>query len=177
MSLLVRLRDADAASWSRFVRLYRPLLLSWTRRYNLQSADAEDLIQDVLLRVNQNLNRFDRQRDGSFRKWLRTICLNRIREIARARKLTLFDSLDDLPAPEEEAFWESEYRQKLIASALMLMKTDFEESTWRACWEQVMSERNPQEIAVALGMTVESVYSARSRVLKRLRDELREFLE
>lgn len=171
-SLLQQLRAADEVSWSRFVSLYTPLLRSWVRREGLQDADAEDLVQDVLLKVSEHLGTFDRQREGSFRRWLKTLCRNRYLELVRRKRIVPSGELDDAIAPAVEQFWEVEYRQKLIHSALHLMRTHFQESTWKACWEQVINDRDPAELAVELGISVESAYSARSRVLKRLRAEL-----
>src|SRR5581483_587247 len=81
-----------------------------------------------------------------------------------------FEELADPAALDP--FWEHEYRQKLVARALELMRAEFQPTTWRACWEHVVSNRPAAEVAAELGMTVGAVYVAKGRVLRRLREEL-----
>ncbi|MFN7876450.1 MAG: hypothetical protein ACK5PB_14125 [Pirellula sp.] len=64
------------------------------------------------------------------------------------------------------------YIAYVARQALQVMRDSFAETTWRACWESVVLERPASEIASELGITVNAVYLARGRVLKRLREEL-----
>ncbi len=174
-SLLERLRRPEAVeAWPRFVRLYTPLLFYWARQVGLEREDAADLVQDVLTTLVENLPTFEYQPDKSFRRWLHTITLNKWR--TRRRRKTLPQPGVDDPtvshaavAPAEEPFDESEYRQQLVRQALQIMQAEFEPTTWKACWEAVVSDRPAAEIAQELGVSVNVVYSAKSRVLSRLR--------
>jgi RNA polymerase sigma-70 factor (ECF subfamily) len=177
-SLLVRLREPNQSdAWSRFVALYTPLLFTWARRVGLNDTDAADLIQDVFTVLLQKLPEFTYDRHRSFRGWLRIVTLNKWRENRRRKSpLPLADGDADLngvpdPAPED-AFWEAEYRRHLVARAIQLMQEDFEATTWKACWEFVVSGRPAAEVASELAVSVDVVYSAKSRVLRRLREEL-----
>jgi RNA polymerase sigma-70 factor (ECF subfamily) len=76
-----------------------------------------------------------------------------------------------------EAFWETEYNQCLACRALTIMRSDFRESTWKACWETVVAGRCAAEVAAELGLTVGAVHAAKFRVLDRLRQELQGMLE
>ena len=69
LSLLGRLsREADCDSWQRLFDVYTPLLRGWLKRYQVQSSDADDLIQDVLTVVLRELPRFQHnQQAGAFR--------------------------------------------------------------------------------------------------------------
>jgi RNA polymerase sigma-70 factor (ECF subfamily) len=182
-SLLERLRGPnDPAAWGRFVDLYTPLLYQWARRAGLQGADASDLVQEVFVVLVRHMPVFVYAPNKSFRSWLRTVTLNKWRE--RQRRLpepTLGSSdpsLIDLPAPEDPAtFEETEYRQHLARRALQLMQTEFAATTWKACWEVVVAGRRAAEVAAELGISVDSVYTARSRVLRRLRQELSGLLD
>ena len=78
---------------------------------------------------------------------------------------------------DTETFWEIEYRQHLVGRALELMQSEFEPATWRACWEVVVAERSASAVAAELGISVDSVYAAKSRVLRRLRKELEGLLD
>ena len=86
VSLLNRLQeDRSRTDWARFVELYTPLILFWARRLGLQEADANDLAQDVLTRVWQQLQSYQRQAGKRFRGWLWTITRNRWQDYVRRR--------------------------------------------------------------------------------------------
>jgi RNA polymerase sigma-70 factor (ECF subfamily) len=72
---------------------------------------------------------------------------------------------------------EAEFQQHLAIRALELMKAEFQPTTWKACWEHVVCDRDPAEVAKELGITVNAVYLAKSRVLRRLRQELAGMLD
>jgi RNA polymerase sigma-70 factor (ECF subfamily) len=76
-----------------------------------------------------------------------------------------------------EAVWEAEYRQHLVGQAVRLMQGDFQPATWKACWGLVVEGRPVAEVAAELGLTLDAVYAARSRVLRRLRQELAGLLD
>ena len=78
---------------------------------------------------------------------------------------------DDVP-DNVAAMWEAEFQQQLIARALDLMQTDFQPQTWQACLAQVVEGKSGEQVAEELGMSLAAVYAARSRVLRRLRQEL-----
>jgi RNA polymerase sigma-70 factor (ECF subfamily) len=182
-SLLQRLRQpGDERAWERFTELYTPLLYYWTRRLGLQPQDASDLVQDVFTLLVQKLPEFAYDRRRSFRSWLRTVILNKWRDRQRERverplpaDAAAFNGLAvPDPAPLLE---ETEYQQHLVRCALQVMQAEFQPVTWRACWEYVVAGRPPAEVAAELGVTVNSVYVAKSRVLTRLRQELEGLLD
>jgi RNA polymerase sigma-70 factor (ECF subfamily) len=174
-SLLERLRQPDQQAWPRFVQLYTPLLYYWSRRLGLQEPDAADLVQDVLLHLVRKLPEFTCDRNRSFRGWLRAVVLNVWRNRRRAELPRAADppDLDEVADSEDsEAFDEVEYRRWLVGRALELMQAEFQATTWKACWEFVVSGRPAAEVAAELGLSVGAVYVAKSRVLNRLRREL-----
>jgi RNA polymerase sigma-70 factor (ECF subfamily) len=182
-SLLERLRQSPAhGAWERFVELYTPVLVAWTHHLGLNRHDAADLIQDIFAVLVVQLPNFHYDEQKSFRAWLKTILLNRWRRLrkkhAQQQTITLNGSRADLPA-EDNGFEmeEEEYRRHLLQQALALMQVDFEPVTWKACWEYVVRDRPAAEVATELGITVNAVYLAKSRVLRRLRSELEGFLE
>jgi RNA polymerase sigma-70 factor (ECF subfamily) len=183
VTLLERLRRPnEAEAWDRFVNLYTPLLFSWARGIGLQPSDAADLVQDVFTLLLKKLPRFQYDREKSFRAWLRQVTLNKWREKCRNQRAASFRpagaELDELPSPDHaDAFWEREYRQRLVGRAMELMQKDFEPATWRACWEHVVSGKPAAAVASELGLTVGAVYAAKFRVLARLRQELEGLLE
>jgi RNA polymerase sigma-70 factor (ECF subfamily) len=181
-TLLERLRQPfDPDAWSRFVSLYTPLIYSWACRAGIQEQDALDLVQDVFVTLLRVLPTFSYDRDRSFRRWLRTVTLNRWRNVRTRegnRVLGGTADVDQVPSPDDpEAAWEEEYRQHVVGRALCIMKADFQETTWKACWELVVSGRPAADIAAELGITIGAVYAAKVRVLNRLREELQGLLD
>lgn len=190
VSLLARLREPrgdcafsfDGAAWERFVSLYTPLMLSWARRVTRQEQDAVDLLQDVFTTLLHKLPQFTYDPNKNFRGWLKTVVINKWRERQRLCKIPIApdspDQLDKLVSPAQaEAFWDKEYHQRLVDRSLTIMQQDFAPKTWKACWELVVNGRSAPEIAKELGMTAGGVYAAKLRVLARLREELREFID
>lgn len=182
-TLIERLRRSDdPAAWGRFVDLYTPLLLEWSKRNRVPQADAADLVQNVLVLLVKQLPRYERRAGGSFRGWLFTVLRNCWRDQCRVRARQPAIALD-VP-PDEQAgidpiaeLTEEEYRNYLLRRTLQVIQTDFPESTWRAFWLHVVESRPAAEVAATTGVTPNAVYLARGRVLKRLREELVGFLD
>ena len=177
-SLLERLRQPfEPDAWARFVSLYAPLIFSWGRRAGLQEPDAADLAQEVFVTLLRVLPTFTYDRHKSFRRWLRTVTLNQWRNTRKQWDRRALcgqgGALDQAAGPDDlEVLWEAEYQQFLANRALSVMRSDFQETTWRACWETVVAGRPAASVAAELGLTVGAVYAAKFRVLERLRHEL-----
>jgi RNA polymerase sigma-70 factor (ECF subfamily) len=177
-SLLERLRQPDAgANWNRFVALYTPLIYSWACRIGLQDQDAADLVQDVFVLLLQKMPQFHYDPQRRFRSWLRTLVVNRWHDSCRRRAAALrhgnAEGLDELAVSDPaEQVWEEEYSRHVIRRALELMQAEFEPTTWKACWEMSAAGRPAAEVAAELGITLAAAYAAKSRVLRRLRQEL-----
>jgi RNA polymerase sigma-70 factor (ECF subfamily) len=181
-SLLERLRQPQAEdAWERLVELYTPLLYYWARRLGLQAEDAGDLVQDVFAVLVQKLPEFTYDPKQSFRGWLRTIAHNKWRDRRRRNQhapvLGNQQALAEVADDAADPFWEAEYREQLVGQALALMQAEFQPDTWKACWETTVNGRPAAEVAAELGMSVDAVYAAKSRVLRRLREQLNGLLD
>ena len=177
-SLLVRVRDLnDQLAWSRFVRLYSPLIYRWGKSVGLGSDDAADLVQEVMALLIRKLPAFRYDQTKSFRSWLKTITINRWREKARRKRIPVAElssqHLKRLPEqhPSTE-FWEGAYQRNVIQQAAFLLQAEFEAKTWEACRRYVFDGESPAALANELDMSVWTIYSAKSRLIRRLRDEL-----
>jgi RNA polymerase sigma-70 factor (ECF subfamily) len=183
ISLLNRVRQPeDRQAWDRFVALYTPLLYSWASRLRLSEADAADLVQDVFVILLKKLPEFEYDPNKSFRAWLWTVARNKYLERRRRPAAFPLGNEEDSPAQPAEAdgaerFAEAEYRTFLVGRALRLMQAEFQASTWKACWECVVNSKPAAAVAAELGTTVEVVWAAKARVLRRLREELQGLLE
>ena len=83
------------------------------------------------------------------------------------------------PAREEEqsVLWEKDYEQRLFAWAAEQVRGEFQTSTWHAFWQTAVEGNNPKDVAKHLGISPGAVYIAKSRVLARLREKIRQFQE
>lgn len=180
-SLLLRLRDSgDAEAWRLFLEAYTPLVYAYCRRRRLQPADIADVTQEVMAQVMRSIVAFSYQRDrGRFRDWLgtvtRTKLLRFLRADARAGKGSGAE-VDELARqaadPGSDTLWNEQFQARVLEVALERTRTVFEEATWKA-FERNWKDRRPApEVAEELGVPVESIYVAKSRVLKRLRAEV-----
>ena len=183
-SLLNRLRlQPDARSWQRLVGLYTPLIQGWLRRHAVPTADADDLTQEVMAVVVRELPHFNHnQQRGAFRNWLRTITVNRLRVLWRSRQtrpqatgdsdfLKMLDELED-PKSRLSELWDQQHDQHVARRLMELVEPHFEASTWRAFRRVVMDGAKAAVVATELGMSVNAVLLAKSRVLSRLRQEM-----
>jgi RNA polymerase sigma-70 factor, ECF subfamily len=177
VSLLKRLHESgNQIAWDRFVRLYTPLLFYWARKAGLAEADCADLVQDVFCVLVRKMPTFKYDPTKSFRAWLKTVLRNTWHNRRRQKVAEPHGDLDLFP-PQKSSddlveLEEAEYRQHLVARALELMQAEFEPKTWQACWQFVVVGRPATEVAQELGITVNVVYLAKSRVIARLRREL-----
>ena len=176
-SLLLRLRTReDSDAWSRFVKLYTPLVHCWVSRLIADKNQVEDLVQDVFVVLLSKIPEFGMRPPDSFRAWLRTVTLNKCRDWIRKKdrktEPALLEKIESAIADPNQLLTDLEYRQFLAQSALQLMRDAFSDTTWRACWEHVARGRSAQEVSQELGISENAVYLARGRVLKRLRIEL-----
>jgi RNA polymerase sigma-70 factor (ECF subfamily) len=176
-SLLFRLADReDSEAWGRFVRLYAPIILTWIKKLGIERQSAEDLAQEVIFVIVRKAEFIRQNRPDSFRAWLRTVTLNKCRDWFRQRKQTThavpIDEIDRALDDPNHLFSEREYQSMLAQTAMQLMKDSFSETTWQACYDQVVENRSAKEVARKLGISDNAAYLARGRVLSRLRVEL-----
>jgi RNA polymerase sigma-70 factor (ECF subfamily) len=182
-TLLGRLADAPTEEdWRRLDDLYRPLLRAWMARAGVAASDVDDLVQDVLLVVYRKIGGFERRGKGAFRAWLRTILAHRVRDYFRGQKYRpaatggsdLLRRLDELESPDSalSQLWDREHDQHVAAALIQRVQGDFTPPTWEAFRRHVMEGEPAVEVAKALDLTLNSVLLAKSRVLKRVRQEL-----
>ncbi len=184
LSLLERLQlRASDSAWRDVVELYSPLLDDWLTRFQLQAADRDDLVQESLTTVLQHVRSFQHGGQGSFRAWLRAIVANRVREFWRRRDRHpqatgdshLADMLQQLESPGSSLGrqWDAEHDRYVAHRLLARIQPLFEPATLEAFRRVVLEGQKPREVAAALGLTVNAVLIAKSRVLRQLRRELK----
>jgi RNA polymerase sigma-70 factor (ECF subfamily) len=178
-TLLQRLRDQrDGDAWERLLHLYTPLIRGWLKRHLPQSADVDDLAQQVFAVVVEKLPAFEHNgRMGAFRAWLRGISVNRLRMFYRSRpeagsdQEQILQQLED-PRSDLSRRWDREHDEHVVRQMLQLIEPEFKPGTWRAFCLLVLDGREPEAVATEVGLSVNAVFIAKSRVLRRLREEL-----
>lgn len=176
-SLLERSLAGETDAWSRLDDIYAPMIYRWIRDCGFQPSDARDLTQDVFIRVFKNLATFQ-QGPGRFRGWLWTITRNIIRDVVREReRKQLPISPIDL-AIVEVTPWNAKDTsippREIVMRATQHLLDDFNERTRIIVQEVIMAGRDANEVAEELGVSRNTVYIARSRALKKLRELLGE---
>lgn len=186
VTLLTRLKYAsDVDAWREFVHLYGPVVNGFARKRGLQDADAADLMQEVLRSVARNIGKLVYDPSlGTFRGWLYTVTRNKFFNFLSAQKNQTRGSgdpsiqarLDDIIARTDDwaEDWEREYQRRLSAKAMDLIRKEFQSNSWKAFWGTAVVGRPAQDIGAELGMTTGAVYVAKSRVLARLREEVKQ---
>ena len=190
LSLLERMKDRDEEAWGRFATLYGRIVIPLCRRAGLQPADQADVFQEVTCAVARHLDDF--RHGGRFRAWLRSIARNKIldhfrrqqrqpvglggsTELRRIHELP--DGLEQGEESPDEADLDIGENAVLAHEALRLVRDEFKDRTWEAFWRTVVDGISAVVVADELGMTRSAVRVAKSRVLRRVRDELGDLME
>jgi RNA polymerase sigma-70 factor (ECF subfamily) len=185
-SLLLRLRDTgDRDAWRQFVALYGPLVYRFARKRGLQDADAADLTQAVCEAVASAAGRFDYDpRKGTFRGWVFAVVRNQFGKfLARQRYQPAGEGgsaaqerLHEQPDRDsgEADLWEQEYRRQRFLWAAEQVRGGFEQPSWLAFWRTAVEGQGAADVARELGLSVGAVYTAKSRVLDRIKRAIEE---
>jgi RNA polymerase sigma-70 factor (ECF subfamily) len=177
------MEDGDA--WRQLAELYGPMVYAWCRKAGLNEAEVADVSQNVFLSVFRGVKQFRREgpRD-SFRGWLWRITRNevlmllrrRAKEVQAAGGTDAHQAMHAVPEflGSEDVPSDTVTDIVLLRRAIMLLRDEFEEHTWRAFWRATVDGRSAPDVADELDMTPVAVRQAKHRVLKRLRDFLSE---
>jgi RNA polymerase sigma-70 factor, ECF subfamily len=174
LSLLRRVQNHEPTAWRQFVELYGPHIFAWARRFGLSEHDAADVTQETLLSVAGGIQGFKKLSDSSsLRGWLWTIARNKTRDVQRRRHAgdqPMPDIPDDKPADTDPE--ESREIFRLLQRGLAQVQAVVEPRTWQAFWLVVVEGQSTADVAGQLGMNANQVRQCRSRMLRRLRDQL-----
>jgi RNA polymerase sigma factor (sigma-70 family) len=183
ITLLGRLRATpdDPVVWSEFVDWYGRNIHAWCRAWGMQESDAQDVTQEVFLNLSVQMHGFCYDPKGSFRAWLKTLTRRawqvyvlKQRKAGRGsgddqsmEQLANQEARKDLTQRLEEAF-----DQELLKEASNLVRLRVEPRTWDAFELLAVQGLSGAEVAARLKMKVATVFVARSKVQKMLREEL-----
>jgi RNA polymerase sigma-70 factor (ECF subfamily) len=185
--LLLLSNPTDRECWNAFVDRYAPKIYGWCRQWRLQEADAQDVTQEVLAQLVRKLRTFTYDpHKGPFRGWLKTLThhawCDYLEERRRAgggkggpeelARLETLEARQDLLGALAEVF-----DLELLAEAQARVQLQVSPRDWKIFQELAVAARPGPDVARELGMTVTAVLMARSRVQKRLRQEIRRMEE
>jgi len=178
-TLLHRASDqADEEAWGEFVLYYKTFIFMLLRNLNVSLEDCEDLTQNILVRIWKKLESYDSER-AKFRTWLSVIIRNEVfthydRKKRRHDKHDRFrESLPDNfpPSGEFDQIFEREWAIYIVNKAMQCVKKSFHGNAVEV-FELTLDGMSVQEICRKLEIKEFTVYALRSRVKKRLTDEI-----
>lgn len=184
VTLLGRLKlcPTDQAAWTCFVERYGPVILGWSRKFNLQKADAEDVTQNVLVKLLAALKRFEYNADrGTFRGFLQTVTRNACNDYVSSAQFRergkggseVQAALDQHEAQKDlaERLWQ-EFDKELMEEAFRLVQQRVEPHNWQAFYLRHVEEISGVEVAKRLGMQRATVYGVAKRVQSMVAEEI-----
>lgn len=164
----------DPAAWGEFVDHYGRKILGWCRKWDLQEADAQDIAQEVLLKLAVQMRHFRYDPSQSFRAWLKTLAQHAWSELVQgsgdsqvAWRLQTAEARDDLIQ-----HLEAEFDRELLEAAVVRVRLRIEPRTWDAFRLLAFEGLSGAEAAERFGMKVATVFVARSKVQKMLQQEV-----
>jgi RNA polymerase sigma-70 factor (ECF subfamily) len=187
LTLMQRIQSnpTDRRAWEDFVEHYQPMIRAWCLKWGSQLSDADDVTQEVLLKLLRAMRSFHYDPSKSFRGWLRTVTQSAWSDFVTARRdraagdvgrdadpfAAIADSRDALADLERRM--EDAFDRELLGLAMRRVEPRVKPVTWRAFQLTALQSRTGAEAAVELGMPVAHVFVARHRVQKLLEEEIR----
>lgn len=182
-TLLAQLRQvpSDQAGWAEFVERYGRHIYRWCRQWNLQAVDAEDVTQDILLKLTHKLRTFAYDPAGSFRGWLKTVTHHAWRDFEDSRRrarvpqdsgyveelLLTLEARDDLTQRLDEAF-----DLEMLETAKARVRLRVAPRTWEAFHLLTCEGLPAAAVATRVQLQVAMVYVAKSKVQRMLQEEI-----
>ena len=181
--LLEGLKDsANQSAWSEFDRRYRPLILAAAQRMGLNAEDAQDAAQETLAAFLEayRQDKYSRQA-GRLRDFLRGIAIHKVRDIQRRRgrqEKSISDKTDEanwlsqLPDDQARQTWDEEWSKAVLRRCLAEVRPEVSPQQYEAFELFALYQWPAGKVAGQLGISVDSVYQSKHRVLERIRQIL-----
>lgn len=181
-SLIYRVRDPnDDESWREFYEIYQPLLYRYARARGLNRETAEEITQQCMAMLSEKMATFEYSRDkGGFKNWLRRVTNNKIIDYFKKKKVPLAESAAfRRPQEREESpdeLWDRQWRKRHLKYCLQRIRDEVAPSTYQAFEYYVLAEWPVEKVCQTLGVTTDQVYTAKTRITRRLRAKMTELL-
>lgn len=182
-TFLSSVQRMDADGWTRLVHVFGPIVYRWCRSAGVPPQDSTDVVQEIFVAVARGIPQFERQKEsGSFRSWLATITRNQIRDYFRKQSRApaatggsdAMRDLNELPDELDSTICAESIKTTVTQRVMATVEAEFEPKTWKAFWMTTVEGLSAGEVAAVIEISAASVYQAKSRVLRRLRQRLAE---
>ncbi len=184
LSLISRIRHDDSAAWTELVELYSPLVAFWCHRQGIAESDIHDLKQEIFFAVSRSLDRYQPSgTSGSFRAWLWSLSRHKMIDSLRRKTRsplatggsTALQVIRNIPEELDTSdLSELTEFNHLVHRALDQVRTEFEPRSWQAFWRTTIDGLTVASAAEELQMNAATIRQHRSRILRRLRQQLGE---
>jgi RNA polymerase sigma-70 factor (ECF subfamily) len=183
VTLLTQLRQdpSHQAGWDEFVERYGRHIYRWCRQWHLQDADAEDVTQDILVKLSQKIRAFTYDPSRSFRGWLKTVARHTWSDFIDSRRHAhravgdsqVHELMQSLEAREDLARkLENAFDLEILEAAQARVRLRVAPHTWEAFRLIALEGLPVHEVAARSRLQVAMVYVAKSKVQKMLREEI-----
>lgn len=171
------MRSSEDQVWQRVLQRFTPRVSAWLARGGVAHGDIADQVQEVWRSVIASLKLFDRSDDNhSFGGWLHTITNRRANDYLQRKKqdnLLLKLLIDEASRQTINAKEQTENtnssRYIQLNKACHQVRSVVNETTWQAFEMYVIEDKPVDEVMATLNIAEHTVYTAKSRVLRRLR--------
>ncbi len=173
----------DDKAWEDFTFYYRDYIYNIIIRMNVKHHDAEEIVQDVILKAWNKLPEFvyDASK-GRFRGWLCRVTGNAVKDFFRKKKQNVTNLskqelteqsnyLDRINLPEIKKIAEQEWKSYISKMAWENIENVFEEKV-KKCFIMLTEGKNPKSICKNLGIAQGTVYVYKQRVVEKLQSEI-----
>jgi len=164
-------------------RRYRDVILGWCRRRELSAECAEDVAQEIWLKLAREIHTFDPAK-GRFRSWLKAVVNNAVVDYWRRQDRqpvragvggsVFLERLANLAGPEASAELSvviERQADNIATEVLARVRARLNESTWQSFYLSQVERRSAGEVAKKLGIGIASVYKNTYRVKQMLQEE------
>lgn len=181
-SLLLRLKnEGGEEAWREFHNIYGRLIFGYSLHFDISYAEAEDIVQEVCIKVFRQIIRFDYSpQRGRFRSWLKTITHNAVvdylrrkqsrRKTSKEYRIQLESELEAARSRDDDA-WRTEWEKALLESALERVRERVGEETFLVFKRYVIDDQSASEVSEETTLDANAVYAVKHRVLKYIREE------
>ena len=183
-SLLRRAALRDGRAWEEMVELYGPLISTWCRRSGADWHMTADCIQEVFLVLANRLDTFrPTGLSGAFRAWLWSVSRNKLIDLFRASNRQppalggstahlALQSVSDVQVWMRDEPTEALDVSSLTRRAIEQVRSEFTAQSWRVFERTVVDGIENSIVANELGLSTSAIRQAKSRILRRLRQQL-----
>jgi RNA polymerase sigma factor (sigma-70 family) len=170
-------------AWDEFVASYQDYIYAVLRHMNIPYEDAEDLLQQVLLKLWKKLPEIEVHKIKRFRSYLAVMTKNcvtdhlrkKISERNKHEKLRESNELryfDSISMPDINRIADVEWNNYVAGKALANISQDFSDQAIEL-FKGILAERDIKDLAEELGMGLSTAYRLKSRMKERLLAEIK----